>query len=204
MEGTDQRLQLRAGQELDLVEEEDDPRLVLARRLPHRDQQIAQILTELAAVGGALDGVDVDAPGHGSLGADGDRERTQHAGRATQPATPPVAGRDLEQRAPHEQRHPRTERCLGRDLTLDRRPALETRLLGEGPEQHRLPDAPEARDQDGSFRSASAQSFEEETERLDLSVTTDEGGGPHAGTGRIRVQPRIHAGSLSGWAVFVA
>ena len=49
-------------QELDLVEEEDDPRLLLARRLPHRDEQVAEILTELATIGGALDRFHVTLP----------------------------------------------------------------------------------------------------------------------------------------------
>ena len=64
----DERLELRKRQVLHLVEEKDHPFALVSGDLAQRDEQIAQVVGQVAAVREALNGVDVEAGGESPVG----------------------------------------------------------------------------------------------------------------------------------------
>jgi hypothetical protein len=61
MQRRDQRLQFGALEELHLVKQKDDARLVLGRRLAERDEQVGEVVAEVAGIRPAEHRLDVDA-----------------------------------------------------------------------------------------------------------------------------------------------
>ena len=78
----DQRLELDRAEKLDLIEEEDNARVVIADRLAKGDEEIGEVFGELAAVSDAFERVDVDPRSHGAVGGDRELERAENGGRA--------------------------------------------------------------------------------------------------------------------------
>ena len=60
--------------------QEGDAGLAFLRRLAERDEQVGEVVAEVAAVGRALERLDVDPGGDRAVGGDRDRERLQGAG----------------------------------------------------------------------------------------------------------------------------
>lgn len=102
---SDQRLEARLVEELDLVEQEDDAGARLARRLPQLHQEVAQILLQVAGVGDAGEGLDVDGELHALRRPD--RERLQDAQRTKNSVLHPL---DPTHRLQHPSRHACHER----------------------------------------------------------------------------------------------
>jgi hypothetical protein len=68
----DERFELVDAQELDFVDEEGDPGLAFLGCFAERDEEVGEVVGEVAAVGGALERLDVDPGGDRSVGGDSD------------------------------------------------------------------------------------------------------------------------------------
>ncbi len=196
VEGGDERFELDGGQELNLVNQEDDARPLLLGRLAQPDEKIGEILTEVAAIPDALKRVHIEAAGDRALRRHRDRERLQDP-RGSLRLVPPAFGRrDLEQRPSHELSHARPELRALRDLGLDRDPSRQPGALLERPEKNGLAHAAQAGDQQRLLRVAVAEPIQEHLERLKLVVATHERRRTRAGVRRVRIRSRIHPTEL--------
>src|SRR5690242_3493621 len=105
-----------------LIDQKDDPAVLLLGRLPQRDQQVGQVFVELAAVGEARRRVYVEARGQRAVWIHRELKRLQDGCRPGGPVLPLGPWRELEKCSADELAHSSAElRALG-DLGLDRGP----------------------------------------------------------------------------------
>jgi len=192
----DERLELRCSQELDLVEQEDDPRLVVSGRLAQRDEDVRQIVCKVPAVGLTFDGVEIEPGRPGAVGGDRQRERLEHSGGAARTLLPASAGRDLQEGPARQQRDALAEHSLSRDLSLDRDPPGRLGRRSELAEQDRLADTAKPGDHHGLLGMAAAQTCQKKVEAGELLVAPDEQRRPRASVRSIGVLARVHDQTL--------
>lgn len=184
--------------------QEDDACALVPGDLSKSQEQIGQVVGEVAAVGDPLQSIDVEARRERPVRRDREREGPQDAGGSTRAVLPARLGRDAEQRPSPELRHAAVEVDPFGDLRLDRRPAL---LFGRRPElaqQHRLPHSAQTRDDHRLLGVATCQSRQEYVEACELIVAPHKQRRTGTGVRRIGVQAGIHARAFPSFREFIA
>ena len=193
-----ERLELGRLQKLDLVEQEDDAHAIVLCRLADGDEQVAEVFGQGAAVADPGERLHVQACRHGAVAAEADGERLEDGGGSEHAVGPASLGGDLQQRAPHLRRHLGAEGGVLLHLPLHCGPVAGLGLLAEHVEQHRFAHAAQPGDDHRLLGVAVLQTLEQDVERLDLLVTTDQGRRLGAGARRIGVLAWVHRAPFSG------
>jgi hypothetical protein len=197
VQGGDQRLELDRAEELDLVEQEYDPALMLPSGLPESHEQIGQVIAQAPAVRQPLQGVDIEAGAHGPIGCDGDLKGLQHPGRSLGSIPPALSRRDLEQDPTSELAHARSELEVLCDLDFGRYPGASASAPLEVVQENGLADSAQTRDQHRLLGMASAHAVEQDLERVHLGLAAHQSRRASAGVGRVRVVLGAHLDDLS-------
>src|SRR5215210_7631761 len=116
MEAGDQSFKLVRTQELNLVDKESDPCRLLLSGLAEHDEEIREVVAEIAAVGRALERLEIESARDRAVGGDGDREGSERAGDAPELLPPAALRRDLEESAPNHAPHTSAEVLVLGDL----------------------------------------------------------------------------------------
>jgi hypothetical protein len=197
----DQGFEFGAVEELHLVEQEDDAGLVLGRRFAEGDEEVGEVVAEVAGVGAAEHGLDVDADLEPFWRAQ--RERLEDRGGAAGAFLHPLGRADREQRPACEPGDQRPELGLVGDLALG---GAEARLFGdrlEGVQEHGLADAAQAGDEHALLRPPELEAGEQDAEGLDLLVAAGQRGRARPGPGRVGVADRVDAASVATYTGFI-
>ena len=140
MHGRDQTLEFRLPEDLQLVQQEEHPRVGLGGKRPDLGEKLTEVLLELAAVSEASLWLPLKAQAHLALGADRGRERFQRpAGSAQCPAdrTSPFVGGESGADEPGDDD---PEVALATPLVAERLPSRGLGARCELGEEHRLAD----------------------------------------------------------------
>ena len=89
-------------------------------------------------------------------------------------------------------RHDVGELSVLTDLGGSSVPARVDCDVGEGVEQHRLPDASKASDEHALFVPICLEATDQDTEALKLEISTSQSGRLGAGARRVRIADRVH------------
>ena len=180
------------GEELDFVDEEDDPGAVVGRGLAEGKEQVGQVRAEVAGVGLALDPFGVEPGAEGAGGVDGELEGAQHAGGAGGAVLPLRFRRQLQEGLAGQGHHPPAERHVLGDLGVDGGPVALGGVVFEPAEQHGLAHSAQPGEDHRAFGTAAFQPAEQDVEAVELLVAAHEQRWAGARVGRIRVLPRVH------------
>ena len=129
---------------LHLVDEQRDPDLELGGRLTDVDEQLGQVGLQVAGVGAAAFGLDVDADGEAPVRRRAQREGLEHAQRAFEAVPPLSPAVRRAHRLIQRLRGESAERRVASRFDLRDDPAAALGHPAELVDQHRLADAAEA------------------------------------------------------------
>ena len=192
-----QRSQLVGLRLLQLVDEDQSPDAQVAGRLAESLEQGGQVDPEVAAVGGAPFGSDVQADAEPPGGVEAEAERAEHGQQAPQPAgLVPPRGRTqgpLQLTSQRDGQGP--ARC---DLHLRHDPAAGRDLREQLTEQDRLADAPKPVDDPGPVTLAELLApAARDVERRELALAPGEQRRTSSGAGPERVRDGVHDRTVS-------
>jgi hypothetical protein len=157
-----------------------------------RDDQVGEILDDLASVGHAFGSLDVEPRRESTIRGDGDGEGLQNAGRAARPILPAGLRRKLQKSATRELSHAQPKVRVPRDLRLDRDPPLRLGADPELAEQHGLADTAQARDDHRLIGGTAGEARQQDIERREFVFTTYHRRRTGAGVGRVGVITWVH------------
>jgi len=188
----DQALELWISEDLQLVQQEEHPRVGLCGKRPNLCEELTEVLLELAAVSKASLRLPLKAQAHLALGADRRRERSQRpactAQRATDRASPFVGSEG----GPHEPGDDDPEVAPATPLVAKRLPSRGLGARCELGEEHRLADPAQPVDDQALLAATARETPEQIREPLGLTLAPHQGGRQRAGARRVRVLKRIH------------
>ena len=188
------------GDVLHLVDEQRDADSEVAAQRGHVGEQLDQVELEVAGVGTAPGGGDVDGrlPSRAARGLlallqpGAQRERLEHPGDLVDPVGVAVAVADLAHGGVDGLGERQPQRLVGAGLDLAGAPGARDREAAQGVEQHRLPDAAQAGEHHAAVGPAGGDPLEGDLELPQLAVTTGELGRALAGAGGVGVPDRVH------------
>ena len=195
MQGGDQRLELGPAEELDLVEQQHEPRGRLTpRRLANREQHIGEVEREVVVVGDAVGRFDVEAGVPRAVLVDLEREGSQHRRRAPHALTPLRLGRQLEQGGAQPQAEVASELLVVvlAHLELEDHPIGALGLGAELPEQHGLSDTAQTGDDHRLLGASPGEAGQHQVEGLELVVATDDGLRSGSGVRGVGISEAVH------------
>ena len=195
--GRAQRRDVRGLHVLHLVDEQRDPDAEVSGHRGGVGQQLGQVDLQVARVGPAAHGRDVDAQlgDDRALGAAGvaGGERLEHAQEVIDPVRRPVPGRQLADGHVQRAGDRPPDRLLGPGLDLAGAPQPLHRHRPEGVQQHGLADAAQPGQHHAALRPAAGDPLQHDLELGDLTVTAGQLGRPLSGARRVRISHGVHA-----------
>ena len=199
--GRAQRGDVVRAEVLHLVDEDGDALADVGREPAEVGEQLHQVDLDVPGVGSPLHRRDVDAgvPLVAQLGAGPGlalREGPDHAEHVVDVVGLRVA--ELADGLVQGARQRAAQALVGAGLELAGPPVAPHGGGAERVEQHRLADSAQAGQDQAALRAAVRHPLEDDVEGTELLVTPRELGRPLAGTGRVRVPDRVHAGTVSG------
>ncbi len=192
MQSHHQCRQMIPGQELKLVNREQDPGAPVSDRLPDLQEQACEIMVENARIRPA--GKRVEPQHHFAAFRElpSHLERLQHAECPADSIRHELAGREPEERLAHQNCHDLRERLVLTYFGVPADPAVALADAAELSQEHSLADATQARENETLRRAARAESLNGDVESPKLGIATDQRWRRCSGTGAVGVAHRVH------------